>query len=175
MTTYVRETTASASTVSSTTGATGIRTNAAAGTTSGDATVTDTGITTADFGSPCSGTNIGPNPAFVGTVSTGASFELSSVQGGMTPYPATGTATITLTVVTAKILLAANPLRKMATVYNESTAVMYLKLGKWATTTSYTVQVPAGGFYELPHPVYHGVISAVWAAANGSARVTEVS
>ncbi len=61
--------------------------------------------------------------------------------------------------------------------FNESTAVMYLKLGTTASTTSYTVQIPAGGYYELPGPiVYTGNIDAVWSSnASGAVRVTELS
>lgn len=74
-------------------------------------------------------------------------------------------------------LLAANALRQMATIYNDSTAVLYVKFGTAAAITpaSYTVQIPAGGYYELPHPVYHGRIDGIWAAANGAAHVTEMT
>lgn len=75
-------------------------------------------------------------------------------------------------------LLAANAARKAAYVYNDSTAIMYLGLVAHATvsTTVYTTQVPAQDFYELPtSPVYTGEISAVWSAANGNARITELS
>lgn len=58
------------------------------------------------------------------------------------------------------------------TVYNDSTAVLYLKFGATATTTSYTVQIAAGGYYEFPQPVYGGNVDGIWASANGSARVT---
>lgn len=67
---------------------------------------------------------------------------------------------------------------KGRTVYNDSTAVLYLKFGTSASTTSYTVQIPAGGYYEFPggpNGVYGGAVEGVWAAANGSARCTEVS
>lgn len=59
------------------------------------------------------------------------------------------------------------------TVYNDSTAVLYLKLGSSASSTSYTVQLGAGAYYEFPQPVYSGVVAGVWASATGSARVTE--
>lgn len=71
-------------------------------------------------------------------------------------------------------LQAANANRRGWSVYNDSTAVLYLKLGATASTSSYTVQVPTGGFYELPAPYYRGVIDGIWSAANGNARVTEL-
>jgi hypothetical protein len=53
--------------------------------TSGSGTVTDSSITWADFGKPVTGTGI-PTNAYVGTVTPGTSFVLSSVQGQNVPY-----------------------------------------------------------------------------------------
>jgi hypothetical protein len=58
------------------------------------------------------------------------------------------------------------------TVVNDSTAVLYLKYGVTASTTSYTVQLAAGAYYEFPQPTYAGQVDGIWASANGSARVT---
>lgn len=57
-------------------------------------------------------------------------------------------------------------------VFNDSTAVLYLKFGATASATSYTVQIAAEGYYEFPQPAYCGQVDGVWASANGSARVT---
>ena len=70
-------------------------------------------------------------------------------------------------------VLGANLERKGVAIYNDSTQVMYLKFGDTASTTSYTVQIPASGYYEVPF-WYAGKLDAIWAAANGNARVTEV-
>jgi len=57
--------------------------------TSGSGTVSDTSITWADFGKPVTGTGI-PTNAYVGTVTPGTSFVLSSVQGQNVPcWPGT--------------------------------------------------------------------------------------
>lgn len=74
-------------------------------------------------------------------------------------------------------VLASNAARKGAMIYNDSTAVLYLKLGTTASTTSFTVALVAGAYYELPATpaLYTGIIDGIWAAANGSARVTELS
>jgi hypothetical protein len=58
-------------------------------------------------------------------------------------------------------------------VFNDSTAVLYLKFGATASATSYTVQVAAGGYYEFPQPLYAGQVDGIWASANGNARTTQ--
>lgn len=77
--------------------------------------------------------------------------------------------------ITSVSLLAVNNSRRMATFYNDSTAVLYLKLGATASTTSYTVQLVAGAYYELPWKAYTGAIDGIWAAANGNVRITELT
>jgi hypothetical protein len=71
-------------------------------------------------------------------------------------------------------LLASNANRLGATIYNDSTAVLYVKLGATGSATSYTVQVPANGYYEVPF-FYTGTIDGLWGSATGNARVTELS
>lgn len=58
------------------------------------------------------------------------------------------------------------------TIYNDSTAVLYVKYGATASSTSYTVQLAAGAYYEFPQPLYAGQVDGIWASANGNARVT---
>ena len=77
-------------------------------------------------------------------------------------------------------LLAANPSRKFFTVYNDSTQVLFLLLGAiapgnlGASTTNYTVQIAANGYYESPAGVqYLGEVRGIWFALNGAARITE--
>lgn len=60
-------------------------------------------------------------------------------------------------------------------VFNDSTADLYLKFGSGATSSDFTVKIPAGGYWEAPPPVYDGLITGVWSAVNGSARCTQVS
>lgn len=71
------------------------------------------------------------------------------------------------------VLFAAAGGAKGRTVWNDSTAVLYLKFGATASTTSYTVQLSAGAFYEFPQPLYGGLVHGIWASANGAARTTE--
>lgn len=69
-------------------------------------------------------------------------------------------------------LFAAEATVNMRTIYNDSTAVLYVKFGATASATSYTVQLAAGAYYEFPVPLYAGQVDGIWASANGNARVT---
>lgn len=75
------------------------------------------------------------------------------------------------------LILDANNLRKGATFYNASTQILYLGLSTTTTTTSvYTVQIAASGYYELPMTQggpYTGQIRGIWASANGAVKITE--
>ena len=58
-------------------------------------------------------------------------------------------------------------------IYNDSTAVCYIKFGATASSTSFTVLLSSGSYYEYAgHGVYTGQVDAIWATATGSARVT---
>jgi hypothetical protein len=70
-------------------------------------------------------------------------------------------------------LFAASGSVKGRAVYNDSTAVLYLKFGTSASSSSYTVQLAAGAYYEFPQPAYGGVVDGIWASANGNARTTQ--
>jgi hypothetical protein len=64
------------------------------------------------------------------------------------------------------------------TVFNDSTAVLYLKKGSGASTTDHFVQIPAGGYFEFPltrNGIYPGLVSGIWSSATGAARTTEDS
>jgi hypothetical protein len=71
-------------------------------------------------------------------------------------------------------LLAANTGRLGATIYNDSTAILYLKLGVTASATSFTSKIQPESYYEVPFN-YIGIIDGIWASAVGNARITEVS
>lgn len=71
-------------------------------------------------------------------------------------------------------ILASNTARTGATVYNDSTQILYLKFGTTASTTSFTVKLASETYYEVPGG-YTGVLDGLWASANGSARITELT
>jgi hypothetical protein len=93
----------------------------------------------------------------------------------MTVKPPTGTMRSVASANTSTTLLAANGQRRHFTIFNESTAILYVDLtGGVVSATSYTVQVGANGFYELPGTtVPIGLITGIWSAVNGNARITE--
>lgn len=77
---------------------------------------------------------------------------------------------------TAQELAPANNDRVQGQIFNESTAVLYIRWGTTASSALYTAQIQPRGFYELPRVnPYVGPIWGVWAAANGRAMVTEAT
>lgn len=101
-----------------------------------------------------------------------AGAQLTTVQPA-TGVTANGPSSVTATTVDT-LLLAANTARRGAAVTNDSTAALYLSLGTTtASATTYTVKIPAGGYYEVPFG-YTGQIRGIWSSANGAARLTEV-
>jgi hypothetical protein len=71
-------------------------------------------------------------------------------------------------------LLAAKTSAIARTLFNDSTAVCYVKFGSGSAPTSFTVKMLAGGYYEVPEG-YTGDLYGYWASANGYMYVTEVS
>ena len=76
---------------------------------------------------------------------------------------------------TAVTLAAANSMRMGLYLYNDSTAVAYVKYGTGATSTDYTIQMSAGSYWEMPNPVSTVEITCAWASATGAMQITEVS
>lgn len=73
-------------------------------------------------------------------------------------------------------ILASNANRLGATVYNDSSATLFLLLGSTvASATNYTCKVVANGYYEVPFG-YTGQLTGIWASdpGDGAARVTEL-
>lgn len=70
-------------------------------------------------------------------------------------------------------LVAANADRKGLTIFNDSTQILKIKFGVTASATDFTVEIAAGGVYNMSSPIYGGRIDGIWAAANGFARITE--
>jgi hypothetical protein len=70
-------------------------------------------------------------------------------------------------------LLSSTSLRLGATIYNDSTAVLYIKLGTTASSSSFTIKLQPDGYYEVPFG-YTGRIDGIWASATGNARISEM-
>jgi hypothetical protein len=88
-----------------------------------------------------------------------------------------GVATATLTNVagsaTSVTLKASNAARRVLVIYNDSSADLYVKWGATASLTSFTHKIASQGMYELPQPIYTGIVDGIWSSATGNARVTE--
>lgn len=107
----------------------------------------------------------------------------ADVSGSAITTSTTANTTATLTNVASSAssvtILASNANRKGATIVNESTALLYVKFGSTASATSYVVSLVGSSaapysYYEVPFG-YSGIITGIWASANGNARVTEVT
>lgn len=110
------------------------------------------------------------------TFQISGSVEVSNDEGAPLPVRQYSAATAATTRVpssaTAVTLLAMNTARNQATIYNESTQVLYIKFGAGASTTDYTLPIAGSGYYEFPVR-YGGEITGIWASANGFAQLTE--
>lgn len=107
---------------------------------------------------------------------TGVAAVLAAVQGVLSTKSTALTSATPAQIAssaTAVTLQASNAARRSLIVFNDSTSVLYLRYGGTASSTSYTVKVAAGGYWEMPLPAFTGAVSAIWASANGFAYVTE--
>jgi len=100
---------------------------------------------------------------FFRTTADGALFVTGSVTvvgtGAATTVVSSAAATLT-----SFTMLAADPLRKIATFFKEGTNTAYLKFGATASDTSYTVKLSNNGYYETPER-YTGQIDIVFSTA----------
>jgi hypothetical protein len=97
--------------------------------------------------------------------------ELHVVQG-----PLSAAAVVTVSVPTTVVtLLAANANRRQAIIHNDSGAVIYFKYGTGCTVSLFTARIAANSTYELPLPIYTGIITAIRTGGTSNVNVTEVT
>lgn len=87
----------------------------------------------------------------------------------------TSTLANVLSSATSVTLQASNTSRIGLLIFNDSAQSLFVKFGATASSTSYTVKILAGGYYEMPQPIYTGTVDGIWVAADGSARMTELT
>lgn len=87
--------------------------------------------------------------------------------------PVSTVSSVAASIVSATVL-AANATRLGACIYNDSAAILRLKLGAVASAIDFTIELGMNDYYEVPFG-YTGVIDGIWTAAVGSARVTELT
>lgn len=76
---------------------------------------------------------------------------------------------------TSVTLIASNTDRRGFVIHNDSTAILYVKFGSAASSTSYTYKLQADALLESPAWCYTGIITGIWASATGDARTTELA
>lgn len=70
-------------------------------------------------------------------------------------------------------LLAANDNRTGASIQNNSSEALYVKLGSTATASDFTIKLFQDDYFEVPYG-YTGIITGIWANnSSGQAQVTE--
>lgn len=84
----------------------------------------------------------------------------------------TNTSSVNASVTNVNLLLS-NQFRIGATIFNDSSNILYVKLGNVASLINFTVKILAGGYYETPYN-YNGNIDGIWDVASGTARITEI-
>lgn len=92
------------------------------------------------------------------------------VPGGAAPQATSAPTTSVASSATSVTLLALNANRKWASFRNDSTSVAYIAKSGTATTSSVYLLQPQGYLY---FDDYTGVVSAIWASANGFMRIEE--
>lgn len=73
------------------------------------------------------------------------------------------------------LILSASEGRTRASVFNHSSAGLYLSARPEVSVNFFDVKLSSGSYYELPSPVWRGAVYGVWDAANGWAMVTDMT
>jgi hypothetical protein len=89
--------------------------------------------------------------------------------------PTVGTTTsVALSVVVATVL-ASNAARLGAIIWNDGAANAFIRLAAGATTALFTVRLANKSEWELPFPVYTGIITGITSAATATVLATELT
>lgn len=95
--------------------------------------------------------------------------------------PAAGNATASVktqvaSAATNTTILAANAARRGVIIVNTDPNILRIKYGATASATSFTAIIPYNGYWEMPEPIYAGIIDGIWDADGaGVAQVTELT
>ena len=120
-----------------------------------------------------------PGGSDMGLVVRVALMPTTTVTGAVSasqPTAATATLSNVASSAVSVTLKAANASRLGLIITNDSTQYVNVKFGSAASASSYTYRVGPGQVLELPGtPIYTGIVTGIWDAANGNARVTELT
>ncbi len=73
---------------------------------------------------------------------------------------------------TTVTLFAASTAVNGRTVYNDSSATLYLSFGPVASAGTCTTNVAANTYFAFPDPIYGGLVTGAWSTNAGTARTT---
>lgn len=107
------------------------------------------------------------DPALVVAPSPNSPFTITTAR------PSTTNTSSVVASATNVTLLAANSIRLGATIYNDSSSLLYIKLGTTATASDFTIRLFPLSYWEVPFG-YTGKIDGFWANASGHARIGEL-
>lgn len=101
----------------------------------------------------------------------------TSIQSQASPTASTATITNSPAVTTlTQVIVAANPARKGLVIYNNSANSIYLSYGPTANSNTLCTRVLATFTqFDMPAPIYTGVISGIRNAGTGFCVVTELT
>lgn len=128
---------------------------------------------------PISGTitaNAGTG-SFTVAQTTAANLNATVTGSVIVNHSSTGTITSPVASASSVTLLAANTARISATFYNDvpTGQLLYLALSGTATTSSFTIKLWPGSYWDLPIN-YTGIVSGIWTGGtSGACRVTELT
>ena len=119
----------------------------------------------------------GPGRDLLGQIEENTDDLESSLSTGPVPVREINGTTSTVTSVAGSAssvtLLASNTSRISATINNDAATILYIKFGSTASTTSYTYKLLADDLAIIDD--FTGLISGIWSAATGNARITEIT
>ena len=75
----------------------------------------------------------------------------------------------------SQTLRSANADRRGLIIFNNSTAILYVKFGATASASDFTFRLVPQGVFEMQSPVYTGLIDVIHASANGTVLHTELT
>jgi len=89
--------------------------------------------------------------------------------------PATATISTVASSATSVTLLASNPARRRIVIVNESSKTLFVAFAATATTSAYTVAVAGNATFQGVLNDYTGIVTGIWSAVSGNARITEIT
>lgn len=121
--------------------------------------------------------DVAATPVINSTLARGLVVRIASWAAAGIPVATTSGRTSVADSAVSVLLLSANPGRISFSVFNDSTAILYLGFGTVAvSTTNYTVQIQPGGYYEPPVALaaITSEVRGIWATDpnTGAARLT---